>query len=121
METPPILDYSEKPLPWVERRTLAAYLRLHEKPPTVLRLLSRAWMIHSFVLLWGAGSVALLWWVGTPNGAMLVAGLIAGSFLRDLGQYRRTVRFWPLMDRILNWDRIHQLAGRTQGQSKVVK
>jgi hypothetical protein len=58
-----------------------------------------------FAILLGLCAFAQAW---LPFG--ILAGLMAGSALRDLGWYKASIKAWPFNDRVFRWDLIEQIA-----------
>jgi hypothetical protein len=52
--------------------------------------------LSAYMELWG-----LLW---------LVLGLLIGIVLRDLGWFRASARSWPFNERVIDWEKVRQIA-----------
>lgn len=112
MSQPPVLDYSQPPLTRLQRKALLGYATFHRKPPTLTHLLRRSWYSHALLLAAGIGGSVGLFAVGASNDwLLLVVGLMAGAFFRDIGYFRVTIRVWPILDRVVDWKRVHELVG----------
>ena len=94
-----------------QRRTLAAYQSLHGTRPTPLSLLSAVWWRY-LLLLALAVIVAL---VLPTMLAYLAAGIVLGGVLRDLKRYWDIARAWPVVETVLDWDRIEALLAADRG------
>lgn len=87
------------------RKLIAARL----KPPTLIGLLL-AWPSLPLLSLVAMVSVAALVALGLNPLAMLMAGICLGAAARDVGIAGRTVRFWPIQQELLDWQKIDALA-----------
>ena len=68
-------------------------------------------------LLFGA-LAGLLYLFVAPVAATYVALALVVAILRDVGYFRRSAKLWPVLEQVLDWKRIEQLAGHTDGKSK---
>jgi len=87
-----------------QRRTLEDWRRM--KPGGLtwkmgLRRLTRSW-----ILLAALGAVAYLL---LPRIWMLVAGLVVGSCIRDLGYVRSARAVWPVSFMVIDWQKVDEL------------
>ena len=64
-----------------------------------------------YLLLVGAAVVAffLLRFLGVVGAAYILLGLVAGALLRDFGLYRQFKERWPVVEGLLDWERIDNL------------
>ncbi len=94
-----------------QRKVLEHYRRHREKRPTLLRLLKQALPNHLvLILVFGLGA-AFVQAIGAGHFALLLLGMAIGTFLRDLGTFRRFAQLWPVLVQILDWHQIDQLLG----------
>jgi hypothetical protein len=121
METPPILNYSGPPLTRFQRKSLTWYLKYHDKPPTLGRLLLRSWWIHAIMLIVGVGIAASLFYLGMPSIGMLGLGMMLGAVLRDIRHFRNTVMVWLVLEQVIDWGRIKQLLGGANEEKALSK
>ncbi|MDQ2807720.1 MAG: hypothetical protein M3Z04_12560 [Chloroflexota bacterium] len=105
------------PLTHLQRATLMLYRAYHANAPTVggiLRRLTKRYLIMLIVVvatltvvtLTGSFSDALPW-------AGLLIGLVSGAAARDLGYARIAVRVWPVLNQVLDWQKIDALLAAT--------
>ena len=93
----------------VQRQTLEQYQANRGKRHGVgyfLRL-----NLGRYLLMIVAAVVAffLLRFLGVDGPAYLVLGLVAGALLRDFGLYRQFKERWPVVESVLDWQRIDSL------------
>jgi hypothetical protein len=64
-----------------------------------------------YLLLVGAGVVAylLLLYLGVAGSAYGILGLVAGALLRDFALFRRFKESWPVVESLLDWERLNGL------------
>lgn len=94
------------PLSAADRRILAAYRQWHTAPPRWANSLPK--LLGMWLVLIGLALTVL----GATRDSPLaplgwgVVGMVAGAILRDLGWLRRQFRTWPLVERIIDWQRV---------------
>ena len=93
-------------------RFLRIYQQLHRQPPTLGSLL---WLGRLGWLSLLPGIAVGVWFiVALPSSfgatGYLVVGMCVGAFLRDLGRSIASVRLWPVIERIVEWQRVDDLA-----------
>ncbi len=121
MENPPMLNYSGPPLTRFQRKTLTWYLKYHDKPPTLGRLVLRSWWTHAAMLAIGVGIAASLYYLGIPSVGTLLLGMMLGAVVRDIRHFWNTVMVWPLLEQVFDWERIKQLLGGVPSIEKTSK
>jgi hypothetical protein len=94
----------------LQQRNLRIYLQYRERPMTIAGLV---WANRRIYIL-------LLVLFGTVGGffynafGAAIAGYVAVAFLvilvRDIGYYRRSVKIWPVIQQVLDWQKVEQLA-----------
>ena len=87
-----------------QRRTLEDWRRM--KPDGLtwkmgLRRLARSWSLLLALVVVASLLFPQVW--------MLVAGLAAGSCLRDLGYVRSARAVWPISFRVIDWTKVDEL------------
>jgi hypothetical protein len=93
-----------------ERRVLEFYLKYRYTCPTRARLISRyvpSWgiMACTFGIVLGV-LYAMSGTVTAVPALVFVTGVWLGAILRDYGQCRRVIQYWPLHQRVLDWQAI---------------
>jgi hypothetical protein len=93
---------------WTEYRT---------RPPTTTRILvrdGRTLAVRCILIL-------LIAWALTRADlipvAMLAAGMLAGSLLRDIQWIRKSVQMWPMLLKYLDWSKIETENKRLSNQA----
>ena len=92
-----------------QRQNLELYAEYHTSPP-------KFWQLFRLNLpryLLSAALIAIVFFLvqfGAPqSAAWLVAGLLLGTILRDVGTFWRFVRVWPATAAVIDWDRVDAL------------
>lgn len=79
-------------------------------PPTVGKLIEISLVQHCLRLMVFAAVIAL---AATSLGdiylALFLIGLLVGSMGRDVAQFRYTVHMWPVLQVVMDWNRIDEL------------
>ncbi|WP_395748449.1 hypothetical protein [Prosthecobacter sp.] len=89
-------------------QTLRLRMRMHQTGYSIglfVRLMWKSWLLL-IVLCGGLGVWA---WPHAEAASGLFAGMFAGAFLRDLGVYRTTRRAWPVVEHVMDWQRVQEL------------
>ena len=95
----------------LQRRNLQLYLRYRGRRMTIAGLF---WANRRTYLLMCVLLGAIAAFVSTLAGHIGAAFVgVAGAvvILRDIGYFRRSAAIWPLLEQIIDWDRVEQLAG----------
>jgi hypothetical protein len=94
---------------------LKIYQRLHRKPPTVLGLL---WLGRlNWILLLPVIAVGLSSLLAAPPGpevGYLMIGMCVGAFFRDVGRNIASVRFWPVIEQVVSWEKVDQAVAESE-------
>lgn len=95
-----------------QRRTLEDWRRMNPTGLTWKMGLRRLW--RSWSLMAALSVVAFLIF---PQVWMLVAGLVAGSCLRDLGYVRSARAVWPVSFEVIDWTKVDKLLERSDSRA----
>ena len=93
----------------LQRKTLELYQNLQHSPPTVSRLLALTARNYLRLLLVIGAGIVLMLSLRAPAFSLILVGMLIGVLSRDLGAFRKTVRVWPALVAVLDWNRIDQL------------
>jgi hypothetical protein len=54
----------------------------------------------------------ILFWISLNqrSGANLLIGVLMGVLLRDFSLARQQTRFWPIQEKLINWDKVQRVA-----------
>ena len=66
--------------------------------------------IYAFILSGGLLSAALAYWLNDFFLLTIVAVAYGTMFLRDAANYWRSQSVWPVLQQVLAWDKLQQLA-----------
>jgi hypothetical protein len=97
-----------------QRRALEVYHWYRHHPP--------AWKFYLAAMLWRSSYLIYLGIVGVAILLLLVSrvtaiggwiylllGIIIGNVVRALLSYRQTIDLWPVLERIIDWDKVDAL------------
>src|SRR5438309_12872 len=94
----------------IQIKLLRQYERFHTESVTISGIL-RACCVPWLALL--AAAVFSYWIlsaIGIPSPfSLLPACICLGAWLRDIGRAQVLVRTWPVMQEVINWERVRQL------------
>jgi hypothetical protein len=97
-----------------QHRALSIYRWYHKHPPAWQFYLATMIWRSSYVIYLGVFVIAVL--VGLISRGILIGGwpylllgLILGVVLRNFRLYQQTIRLWPMLDAIIDWDRVEAL------------
>lgn len=103
-----------------ERNTLLQYIKMREQSPTTAGIMVRSWKHYTFLVVLLASICLLAIVLEIRMIAIVATGLVAGAVLRDIGYARRLVRVWPLLEEIMDWNRIEKkMADQSSGSNSV--
>ncbi len=100
----------------LQRRNLNIYSQFRGKKMTVLGLLranARIYAILVFAFI--AFGIYCYWFFGIV-GASLVGVSGFTVMLRDIGYFRRSAKFWPVLDDLIDWQKADELLSVDSGQ-----
>ncbi len=113
--SPPCASEPSKTLSKSERKALEFYRAHRHHRLSMLSVALRNFPVWAVVI----GLITVVYFLARlpqgpgPNAAWVLALLIglfaAGAITRDLGYARRTAKMWPLIVRVLDWEKIDQL------------
>lgn len=92
----------------LQRRNLQVYLHFRERRMTILALLWANRRIYAIMLLCFGGLAAFAYSAFGTTGAAFVAVAFFSTFVRDIGFYRRSAAIWPVLQQVLDWNKIEQ-------------
>jgi hypothetical protein len=111
------LEEMTMPLSKVQRQTLEQYRSYRGKRPGAVYFVRLN--LWRYVLLVGVAVVGfmVLLSLGVSAPAYLLLGLLAGALLRDYALFRRFKHSWPVVEGLLDWDRLNDLLeGKVPGE-----
>ena len=73
----------------------------------ILRLYMYSWLLPGVLVVYGSTVL----WDKRPLQAGILLGLLIGVVLRDIGNTRKVMIGWPLLDKIIDWNRVQELLG----------
>ena len=94
-----------------QRRTLEDWRRMRPDGLTWkmgLRRFARSWSLMA--------ALSVVVYLILPQMWTLVAGLVAGSCLRDLGYVRSARAVWPVSLKVIDWTKVDELLADSKSQ-----
>ena len=99
----------------LQRKVLSNYQIFHASPPTIAKLMSMSIVAHIAMLMCIGTALALAIAANEKYMAAAIAGSVVGALSRDLGVFIRIVRVWPVLNSIIDWNKVDSLL---DGESK---
>ncbi len=98
----------------IQQRMLNGLLA-YRRHPSAWRMLISAWPQLLFNLIFAAAVIAVPAWFELPRGIILLAvafalGMFSASTGGIIGLCIARKRVWPALERIIDWDCVHQLS-----------
>ncbi len=98
------------PLTALQRTAFESYRTFRESPPTFWRLMAHASRGFAIVfIIFSLGSILLLYLEVSESAGWFYAGLGVGLIWSNIKYFRFTVRIWPVLARVLDWQKIDDL------------
>ena len=101
----------------LQHRSLQLYLYFRERPMTVAALLWANRRVYLIMGLFFGGLGSFVYSQFGSEGAVLVAVAFVTVVLRDIGYWRRSVKIWPVLKQVLDWNKVEQLASPNSTES----
>ena len=92
-----------------QKRLLTQYQSFFHHPPSLARLAVLTARSHILMLLVFAAAVTLCFSIDIAAVGYIMIGVFVGAICRDLGQFIKVTRAWPVLRRIINWDLLNSL------------
>ena len=100
----------------MQRRHLQLYLRFRGRRMTVTGLIWASRRVYALLFLLLGALAALLYFFINPAAAACAGLALVVAILRDIGYFRRSTKVWPILEEVLDWSRVEQLAGPAEGK-----
>lgn len=88
---------------------LSYYHQNRDRQITVWGILATAWKNYIVLMLLVFAIVVVAWYLDWLVISYLVAGLVVGALLRDIGYAHRSTKFWPVLMSIIEWRKVEEL------------
>ena len=93
----------------LQRRVLESYQEFHGEPPTIGKLISRSLVAHIAMLMGIGALLAIALAADLKYVAAGIAGAVIGVLSRDLCIFMRSVRIWPVLESVIDWEKVDEL------------
>ena len=97
---------------------LSFYQQNRDRQITIWWILSSAWKNYILLILLVTAIVAIAWYLDWLMITYLVAGLVVGALLRDIGYAQRSSKFWPVLMSIIEWRKVEELLDKDEENSR---
>ena len=99
-------------------KVLTQYQTFHACPPSVARLMALSVRGHIMMVVVSTVAAILCFSIdGAPFGYTVI-GMLIGGLSRDIGQFRRLTKAWPLLNRIIDWATVNTLLNDSAAKAK---
>ena len=85
---------------------------------TIAGLVWASRRVYLLLFLLFSALAGLLYIFVAPGAATYVGLALVVAILRDVGYFQRSAKFWPVLEQVLDWDHIEQLAGQADVKPK---
>ncbi len=94
-----------KKLTYYQKRSLEFYLIQKDKQPTLISMFVFNIRLYAWTGVLFIGAILFYYFLSGLEAAYIAGALFVGVFLRDIGILRKSVRNWPLLQEIIDWDK----------------
>ncbi|SIO30749.1 hypothetical protein SAMN05444166_3656 [Singulisphaera sp. GP187] len=94
----------------LERRPAVLLLETREKGNSLGLHYRRQFKNHLLLAIMISIAIAWFSWINFQPLAYVMIGVFLGALLRDWGIARKQARVWKIHARLLNWDKVRQMA-----------
>lgn len=102
-----------------EKRIARNFLRYHHVGYSVVDFFMQHWlryMLHILLMISAFSAVFLFEDALVKILYVFVTAMLFGAFLRDLGWVIRIKKNWPFNEKVLDWDKIEEIASDQEGE-----
>jgi hypothetical protein len=85
-------------------------ISFRESPMTMGKLYRMQLKVYLLLIIAFGIGVGYFAWLNLQPGTYLMLGALAGVLLRDFGIMRAQTKLWPLLHRLLDWQRVQRMA-----------
>jgi hypothetical protein len=93
-----------------QQKQVAAYIYFKHRPMSVGTLFWYNRRIYAYILTGGIVSAALAYWLNDWVLITIVLVAYPTMLLRDAAYYRRSMSIWPVLQEVIAWDKLEQVA-----------
>jgi hypothetical protein len=106
-----------KKLTYYQKKSLEFYLAHKDKQVTLISMFVFNIRLYAWIGVLSLGIILFYYFLGGPQAACIVAALIVGMLLRDIGTFRKSIRNWPLLQEIIDWDKATSLKEKIEKEA----
>ena len=98
----------------IRKDLLHALLESRRVPPTVATCFLKTIRLHLIQVILMGTLAGIFWYAGSDEAAVGFAGIWLGTFLRDFGWFRASVKLWPTWEAVVDWERVERLIAKSE-------
>ena len=95
----------------LQRQVLSLYLTYRDRAPTMGTLMRRAVKYQAPLITIALVTSVFTSSIGMLSISFLLAGMLVGALLRELGTFHRFLQLWPAMVQGLDWECVREILG----------
>ncbi|GAB5441074.1 MAG: hypothetical protein Fues2KO_14230 [Fuerstiella sp.] len=92
-----------------QTKLLTQYQSFYQSAPSVGSLVALSVRSHILMIVISAAASFLCFSIGIAPVGFVVIGMLVGAISRDVGQFRKITRAWPVLRRIIDWSLLNSL------------
>jgi len=100
----------------LQLRNLRVYLQYRDRPMTLLGLFRTNLRIYFYLLIFFGVAGALFYSASGWRIVSYLAVAFVTMIARDIGYFRRSARIWPMLQQVLDWKKVEELAFAGESQ-----
>ncbi len=102
----------------LQKRLLQQYQSFEQTPPTLGSLIALSARGHIRIAILFAAATALCFGIGIAPVGYAMIGMLVGAISRDFGQFWKHAHVWPIVSRIIDWQKLSALLCNEQPNPK---
>jgi hypothetical protein len=92
-------------LTYYQKKSLEFYLAHKDKRVTLISMYRFNARLYAWIGVLCLGVTLFYYFLVDLQAACIVGALFVGMLLRDIGTFRKSIRNWPLLQEIIDWDK----------------
>ena len=103
----------------IQRRNVEIWLQFREKPMSIPGLVWANRRMYALLIGLFAAIGAFFYVLAGPLAACFLGVALLAVLVRDIGFYRRSAAIWPLMQTVMDWNKVEALLADDAGKALV--
>jgi len=92
-----------------QKKLLEQYQSFQHQPPSVRSLIALSARGHILMIVVFVSAAVLCFSVAIASVGFGLIGMLVGAVCRDLGQFLKLTRAWPVLSKVINWQSLNAL------------